>query len=84
VSTFEPEGHDERDASRDLGMPVEFYEQEVDLILAGTPYDGGYFRVRFEFGPEYPNLPPKCMSRLSYSHLPVSQDYIFLSHQIDE
>jgi len=28
--------------------------------VAGTPYEGGYFRVTFEFGPEYPNQPPKC------------------------
>lgn len=27
----------------------------------GTPYEGGYFRVSFNFGPEYPNVPPKCM-----------------------
>lgn len=29
---------------------------------AGTPYEGGYWRVRFSIGPEYPNLPPKCLS----------------------
>ncbi|KAK8858718.1 hypothetical protein IAR55_002947 [Kwoniella newhampshirensis] len=27
---------------------------------SGTPYEGGYFRIRFSFGMEYPNLPPKC------------------------
>ncbi|ORX37283.1 ubiquitin-conjugating enzyme/RWD-like protein [Kockovaella imperatae] len=27
---------------------------------SGTPYEGGYFRIRFNFGPEYPNIPPKC------------------------
>ncbi|WWD18613.1 hypothetical protein CI109_103066 [Kwoniella shandongensis] len=27
---------------------------------SGTPYEGGYFRIRFQFGIEYPNLPPKC------------------------
>jgi ubiquitin-protein ligase len=32
---------------------------------AGTPYEGGYFRIRFNFGPEYPNVPPKCELRAS-------------------
>ncbi|KAJ2914679.1 hypothetical protein MD484_g5738, partial [Candolleomyces efflorescens] len=26
----------------------------------GTPYAGGYFRVRFNFTEEFPNAPPKC------------------------
>nr|ODN85377.1 ubiquitin-conjugating enzyme E2 S [Cryptococcus depauperatus CBS 7841] len=26
----------------------------------GTPYEGGYFRIKFAFGPDFPNLPPKC------------------------
>jgi hypothetical protein len=30
------------------------------LTVGGTPYEGGYFRVTFNFGPEYPNVPPKC------------------------
>jgi ubiquitin-conjugating enzyme E2 S len=30
----------------------------------GTPYEGGFFKIRFDFGPEYPNLPPKCEYRL--------------------
>lgn len=39
----------------------------VLIGIAGTPYEGGYFRIRFEFGPEYPNLPPKCMSSSTLS-----------------
>ncbi|GAA97268.1 hypothetical protein E5Q_03945 [Mixia osmundae IAM 14324] len=27
---------------------------------AGTPYAGGYFKVQFEFTPEFPTSPPKC------------------------
>ncbi len=26
----------------------------------GTPYAGGYFRVRFNFTEEFPAAPPKC------------------------
>ena len=28
--------------------------------LAGTPYEGGYFRVKFNFTEEFPQAPPKC------------------------
>lgn len=28
--------------------------------LEGTPYHGGYFKVRFTFGDEFPAAPPKC------------------------
>ncbi|WWC88538.1 uncharacterized protein L201_003449 [Kwoniella dendrophila CBS 6074] len=34
----------------------------------GTPYEGGYFRIRFSFGPEYPNLPPKCTMMTKIFH----------------
>merc|ERR1711939_572828 len=27
---------------------------------AGTPFEGGYFKVRFQFGADFPNQPPKC------------------------
>lgn len=30
------------------------------IFAAGTPYEGGYYRVRFEFTSDYPNVPPKC------------------------
>lgn len=33
---------------------------ELTAWAAGTPYEGGYFRINFEFGIEYPNVPPKC------------------------
>jgi ubiquitin-protein ligase len=28
----------------------------------GTPYAGGYFRVKFKFTEEFPAAPPKCAS----------------------
>ncbi|EJT49009.1 hypothetical protein A1Q1_01920 [Trichosporon asahii var. asahii CBS 2479] len=40
---------------------------------AGTPYEGGYFRIRFDFGPEYPNLPPKCTMMTKIFHPNVSK-----------
>ena len=30
------------------------------LAAEGTPYAGGYFRVRFNFTEEFPAAPPKC------------------------
>ncbi|TXT16033.1 hypothetical protein VHUM_00536 [Vanrija humicola] len=39
----------------------------------GTPYEGGYFRVRFDFGPEYPNLPPKCTMLTKIFHPNISK-----------
>jgi ubiquitin-protein ligase len=27
----------------------------------GTPYAGGYFRVKFKFTEEFPSAPPKCV-----------------------
>lgn len=27
----------------------------------GTPYEGGYFRVKFQFTEEFPAVPPKCL-----------------------
>ena len=32
------------------------------LPAEGTPYAGGYFRVRFNFTEEFPAAPPKCTS----------------------
>ncbi|WVR06477.1 hypothetical protein IAU60_003508 [Kwoniella sp. DSM 27419] len=40
---------------------------------AGTPYEGGYFRIRFSFGPEYPNLPPKCTMMTKIFHPNISK-----------
>ncbi|WWC96257.1 hypothetical protein V866_003124 [Kwoniella sp. B9012] len=39
----------------------------------GTPYEGGYFRIRFSFGPEYPNLPPKCTMITKIFHPNISK-----------
>lgn len=33
-------------------------------FVEGTPYAGGYFKVRFSFTSEFPAAPPKCQSAL--------------------
>ncbi|KAI6113884.1 ubiquitin-conjugating enzyme/RWD-like protein [Pisolithus croceorrhizus] len=38
----------------------------------GTPYAGGYFRVKFEFTPEFPAGPPKCWFATKIFHPNVS------------
>jgi len=47
--------------------PGEFLRKSVQLGTStsrvsaeGTPYQGGYFRVKFEFTEEFPAAPPKC------------------------
>ncbi|EIW67690.1 hypothetical protein TREMEDRAFT_33323, partial [Tremella mesenterica DSM 1558] len=40
---------------------------------AGTPYEGGFFRIRFNFGPEYPNQPPKCTMLTKIFHPNMSK-----------
>ncbi|GFZ45056.1 hypothetical protein JCM24511_02782 [Saitozyma sp. JCM 24511] len=40
---------------------------------AGTPYEGGYYRIRFNFGPEYPNVPPKCTMLTKIFHPNMSK-----------
>jgi ubiquitin-protein ligase len=40
----------------------------IDASLQeGTPYQGGYFRVKFEFNEEFPAAPPRCTDVLSHS-----------------
>jgi Ubiquitin-conjugating enzyme len=37
----------------------------ADIVeIEGTPYHGGYFKVRFIFGDEFPAAPPKCNAPL--------------------
>lgn len=33
----------------------------------GTPYAGGYFKVKFNFTEEFPATPPKCWSQLAHN-----------------
>ena len=41
--------------------------------IEGTPYAGGYFRVRFKFTEEFPAAPPKCaLLYISLFHSPNS------------
>ncbi|RSH87996.1 uncharacterized protein EHS24_000519 [Apiotrichum porosum] len=40
---------------------------------SGTPYEGGYFRVHFHFGPDYPSQPPKCTMVTKIFHPNISK-----------
>jgi ubiquitin-conjugating enzyme E2 S len=44
------------------------YPEQNDLdrrvFAEGTPYQGGYFRVKFEFTEEFPAAPPRCTTSL--------------------
>ncbi|KAG6853623.1 hypothetical protein C0991_002847 [Blastosporella zonata] len=45
----------------------------LDLSFAeGTPYAGGYFRVKFKFTEEFPAAPPKCWFATKIFHPNVS------------
>ncbi|KAG8908825.1 hypothetical protein FRB99_003063 [Tulasnella sp. 403] len=39
----------------------------------GTPYEGGYFRVKFKFTEEFPAAPPKCWFTTKIFHPNVSK-----------
>ncbi|KZS86468.1 hypothetical protein SISNIDRAFT_461673 [Sistotremastrum niveocremeum HHB9708] len=39
---------------------------------SGTPYEGGYFRVKFQFTDEFPAAPPKCRMMTKIFHPNVS------------
>jgi ubiquitin-protein ligase len=48
----------------------------LDVVLfgsAGTPYEGGQFRVRLQIGPEYPAAPPKGFFLTKIFHPNVSK-----------
>ncbi|BEI83288.1 hypothetical protein CcaverHIS002_0311560 [Cutaneotrichosporon cavernicola] len=61
------------------GVRVAVDEDDISAIEGwvagppGTPYDGGYFKVLFDFGPEYPNLPPKCTMATKIFHPNISK-----------
>ncbi|KIR68650.1 hypothetical protein I312_100253 [Cryptococcus bacillisporus CA1280] len=40
---------------------------------SGTPYEGGYFRIRFAFGSGFPNVPPKCTMVTKIFHPNISK-----------
>jgi len=49
---------------------------DITGIIAGptgTPYEGGYFRVEFQFGDEFPAAPPKCRFVTRIFHPNVSK-----------
>ncbi|KAF8322811.1 ubiquitin-conjugating enzyme/RWD-like protein [Cantharellus anzutake] len=39
----------------------------------GTPYEGGYFKIRFQFTEEFPAAPPKCTMITRIFHPNVSK-----------
>ena len=45
------------------GASISINLSNHSLILSaeGTPYAGGYFRVKFKFTEEFPSAPPKCV-----------------------
>ncbi|ORY25941.1 ubiquitin-conjugating enzyme/RWD-like protein [Naematelia encephala] len=61
------------------GVRVVFDEDDLTAMEGwvqgpdGTPYQGGYFRIRFDFGLEYPNLPPKCTMLTKIFHPNMSK-----------
>ncbi|CAK9780524.1 unnamed protein product [Cutaneotrichosporon oleaginosum] len=61
------------------GVGVVVDEDDISAIEGwvagppGTPYEGGYFKVIFDFGPEYPNVPPKCTMATKIFHPNISK-----------
>ncbi|KAI0270416.1 ubiquitin-conjugating enzyme/RWD-like protein [Gloeopeniophorella convolvens] len=60
------------------GIRVQISEESVLDVVGiiqgpeGTPYEGGYFRVKFEFTEEFPAAPPKCWFTTKIFHPNVS------------
>ncbi|KAH9988717.1 ubiquitin-conjugating enzyme/RWD-like protein [Russula vinacea] len=60
------------------GIRVQLSEESLlDLVgiiegPEGTPYQGGYFRVKFEFTDEFPATPPRCWFATKIFHPNVS------------
>lgn len=63
------------------GVRVRFDEDDllgsVEGLIegpAGTPYEGGFFRVRFDFvDVDFPNMPPKCTMLTKIFHPNISK-----------
>jgi ubiquitin-conjugating enzyme E2 S len=56
------------------GASCEYPEQSYldrRVFAEGTPYQGGYFRVKFEFTEEFPAAPPKCTIALPRIQRPL-------------
>jgi ubiquitin-conjugating enzyme E2 S len=60
------------------GIRVQLSEESVLDVVGivegpeGTPYQGGYFRVKFDFTEEFPAAPPKCRFITKIFHPNVS------------
>ncbi|KAF8496228.1 ubiquitin-conjugating enzyme/RWD-like protein [Russula emetica] len=60
------------------GIRIQLSEESMlDLVgiiegPEGTPYQGGYFRVKFEFTDEFPAAPPRCWFATKIFHPNVS------------
>jgi ubiquitin-protein ligase len=52
-----------RDGRVDLSLVASTRLTRINwsIITEGTPYAGGYFRVKFKFTEEFPVAPPQCM-----------------------
>eukprot|EP00301_Raphidiophrys_heterophryoidea_P019955 c4764_g1_i1.p1 GENE.c4764_g1_i1~~c4764_g1_i1.p1 ORF type:complete len:188 (+),score=39.80 c4764_g1_i1:105-668(+) len=61
------------------GVTVAMPEHDVTVIAAeiigpaGTPYEGGIFRVTLTFGPEFPTAPPKGLLLTKIFHPNISK-----------
>jgi ubiquitin-conjugating enzyme E2 S len=44
----------------------------LDWLVAGTPYEGGKFRVKLKLGSEFPSVPPRAMFLTKIFHPNVS------------
>ncbi|KAF8487512.1 ubiquitin-conjugating enzyme/RWD-like protein [Russula ochroleuca] len=60
------------------GIRVQLSEESLLDVVGiiegpeGTPYQGGYFRVKFEFNDEFPATPPRCWFATKIFHPNVS------------
>ncbi|KAI0293187.1 ubiquitin-conjugating enzyme/RWD-like protein [Multifurca ochricompacta] len=60
------------------GIRVQLSEESILDVVGiiegpeGTPYQGGYFRVKFEFTEEFPATPPRCWFATKIFHPNVS------------
>jgi ubiquitin-conjugating enzyme E2 S len=61
------------------GISVRLAEEHVSTLLAdlcgpeGTPFEGGNFVIRLQFGPDFPSSPPKAMFLTRIFHPNVSK-----------
>ncbi len=52
-------GHTPERPSAPEASPHSSFPHPFSLFTAGTPYEGGAFRLRLDLGPDFPSAPPK-------------------------